>query len=615
MLAPMRPWFAPVAAVLFALGCALYALAPTWWEPTQWLTCNWHHPDCLSNQWLLTWVADQLAHGRGLLHNDRYYWPVGDAPVIAGNGDEGVLFLPFYLLFGWPAGVPYYALLVLTLNGVSGWALARAAGAERWAALLAVPTIGLLPYALMAMGSGQLNQVSLCWMLFFLASWLRFLEAPSGRWALLSAALLAVTSFFYWYYGFFGVLAGFVVLVVRVAWDRRLPDPKMLARFSAAFLIFLAPWAWFFAANWRLVPGSDEVAAFPHPEALNQVRPLHWPFLAREGMDLFHAMTLPGLLLALVGAGLALWPRRSADPPAWRGPAALGLAGVWGLFWALSLGPVSPHAPYTLLYGLAEPLRRFWWPLRHEAMAQGAAAALGALALSSGLSRVTREPVRALIAIGVAQIPALAFTLQGVSQHVQISRVVLPPPVYPALAGRPGTGLIEPPLSPTLGGPQQQLIYQLYHHKTLLNGTALWVDRVRPKAWDAFMANNSFLAELQALERGELASGFTYRAEDLQALTGAGFRWFSLNKEMFPVSMRELVASYDALLNGLFGAPSIEQAGVSVWDMERWKGKTELPLRPFALPPGLGTAGPVNHRFPSPTFGKGRGGSNLPGEY
>ena len=62
--------------------------------------------------------------------------------------------------------------------------------------------------------------------------------------------------------------------------------------------------------------------------------------------------------------------------------------------------------------------------------------------------------------------------------------------------------LLAPPLWPGLALAQQHLIDQRYHRKRLLGGHALWVDRLRPPAWDAFVAGNSFLAALQGLEQG-----------------------------------------------------------------------------------------------------------------
>lgn len=608
-----------ILALLLSLGTALLALAPAWWQPSGWIVGNWYHPDCLSNHWLMVWVAERVSHGQSLLHNTRYYWPVGDYPVLAGNGTEGVLFTPFYLALGWPVGVPYYAMLVITLNGLSGWLLARAAGADRWAALLAAVALASQPYALREASSGRFNQFSICWLQLFLASWLYLLDAPSRRRALLSAAALALTAFFYWYYGFFAVLAGATLLGARVLWTRQLPPIRPLAEFSAAFLMFIAPWAYFFWSNWGLIPGTGEVSQFPHPEALNQARPLTWPFLIQEGTEIAHAMSAPGFALATLGVILALRPRRPEDPPAWRGPAALGLAAVWGAFYALSTGPMSAYSPYTLLYGLSESLRRFWWPVRHEAVAQAAAAALAALALSAILSRIQSEWKKALLGLLVALSIPLSLRLQGVHGELLLSEAHLPPAVYPTLAKRPGAGLVEPPISPATAGAQQQLIYQLYHGKTLLTGTALWVDRVRPDAWDEMVAQNSFLHAMDELERGRLSTTFSFQGEDLQELVAKGFRWYSINREMFILDLKSLVDTYSTLFTALFGQPALRGTGVKVWDAGQWNGKTEVAIPAFVWPRHLIPGGPsqkVNGKRPvSLSFGKGRGGGSLPGEF
>ena len=43
--------------------------------------------------------------------------------MLAGNGSEGIAYYPFHALLGWPTGLTFYALLVLTLNGISGYLL------------------------------------------------------------------------------------------------------------------------------------------------------------------------------------------------------------------------------------------------------------------------------------------------------------------------------------------------------------------------------------------------------------------------------------------------------------------------------------------------------------
>lgn len=606
----------PVAvAAALALGLALRALDPAWRDPSAWLVGNWLHPDCLSNHWLLAWVAEQVASGQSVLHNDRYYWPVGDAPVLAGNGGEGFLYLPFHLIWDWPTAVLPYALLVLCLNGLGGYALARAAGAKPWAALVAVGVTGLSPFVLVEVSSGRFSQSSICWLLFFLASWLRLLERPSAARAVLSGLLLAATSFFYWYYGLFGVIAGAVLLAGAALGGAR-PPLRALLIFSASFLVSIGPWAVIFLRYWSQIPGTTEADLFPHPEALHQATWPVLPFLVRDGARMGHAMAAGPWFLGLAGVGLALWPRRSDGAPApWRGATARALVAVWLLFWALSLGPLGTLSPYNLIYGLADPLRRFWWPVRHTVVAQAAWATLAALALSALPGRWAR--LAPVLALGLVLASPWSLSRQGARTDVTITELKLPPPVYPALAELPGAVLLELPLSAAASGTQQQLIYQRYHRKILLGGHAQWVDRVRPPAWDAFVAANSFLSALQRYERGESGEEFAFDSADLEALRARGVAWVSLNRELFPLSLRPLVDGYRALFTALFGDPTLRDPAMQVFDTSKWTGQSRLEVSDFRWPDGLvpgGPSQPVNGKRPrSPVFGKGRGGRPLPG--
>ena len=128
-----------VGAAVLSLAAALATAWPAANAPRATILCIYGHPDCLSNQWLLVWVAEQITHGRSLLHNDRYYWPVGDSPWLAGNGNEGFPYAIWHLLFGWPMASNMHLLVILTLNGLAAYALARASGASRPSSLAASP--------------------------------------------------------------------------------------------------------------------------------------------------------------------------------------------------------------------------------------------------------------------------------------------------------------------------------------------------------------------------------------------------------------------------------------------------------------------------------------------
>ena len=589
----MLPRLLPrLIAPLVCLALALWTLYPTWLQPDTLIVGQWTHPDCLSNHWLLGWVADQLLAGESVLHNDSYYWPVGDAPVQAGNAAEGFLYTPFHALLGWPAGSNLYLLFVVLLNGLSGLALARAAGADRWSAMVGGAVMVCFPYTLHELSAGRFSQVSVCWAVFFLAAWIRLLEAPTMRRGLLAGASMAATAFFYWYYAFFAALGAAMLLLGRAERGWRVPWAPLAVSVASAAVLLL-PWGAVFWSYWSSIPGTD--GAFPSPHSFLKAAPLTPRGLIGGGEDFHHAMA-PALYAAgLLGAGVAIARARRW----WIGR---GLLLCWGLLALLSLGPMGWASPFELIYGLAPPLRRFWWPLRHVVIVNAAWAALAAAGVSALAARLPRPTLAAaLLALGLSLSAPLTLHAQLIASRPLLTAVALPPPIYPKLADAPGGVMIELPLQPRLASAQQTLIYQRYHRQRLLNGHALWADSIRPPAWDAFVADNSFLSMLQAFELGSPDGAFRFAGQDLQDLIDAGVIWLSLNREYFPLHSRPLGKSYRKLGDALFGDPVYRMQGLWIWDMRNWTGATLAGVPPWSWPAGLVPAEndmPLNDRFP-----------------
>lgn len=587
-----RAW--PVLAfVLSALTAAAVAREVVG-SPTDTILCNYVHPDCLSNQWLMVWVADQLAHFRGILHNDAYYWPVGDAPWLAGNGSEGFAMLPWHLLLPWPLSANVHLLLVLALNGMAAYALARAAGASAPAALTAAPAGVTLVFCIQEMAAGRFTQVSVCWLGFFLAAWLRFLDDASWRRGLLAAGTLALTCLFYWYYGFFGVMAGALLLLARLA--RRSPLAEgaeglgiaSLGGFALAFLGLAAPLLWVFLANWATIPGTAE-ATFPHPESVADSTWPAVPFLEGGGRHAGRDLAFTTCLFALVGLGLA--------KERWK---AGGLALVAVGFTLLMAGTLVPHGPYELIYGLAGPLRRFWWPYRHVVVLNLALIALAARGVD-GLGRWRRWA-----AVPLALLVPVQLELQGAPWHAQFSKAEVPAPFYREVAALPGEVLLEPPLSPQVASAQSQLLYQLDHHKKLLAGHAMWVKRVRPPAWDELLESNSFLDEMLRLERGKLDGSFRFEARDLAALRERGLGVVVVNWEYFPKPLQGLTRAYEEVFTALFGPAAVEGPRARAWSLAGWDGRSEVSFTAWEWPKGVKPGGPTlaiqAPRWPSLSF-------------
>ena len=565
----MRPLW-PLAALLALAGAAIVVWpAASSWNDT--IVCGWVHPDCLGNHWLLVWVAEQAAGLSSLVHNDRYYWPVGDAPWLAGNGSDGFLYLPWHLLFGWPRASTAHVLTILTLDGLGAYALARALGASPWAALAAAPAAATMVYGAHELGAGRFSQANFGFLALFLAAWLKFVQEGSRRWALLSAVALAATSALYWYYGFFGVIAGAVILLFRR------PSPSRLAEFAAAYVGLVGPLLYVFARHYVEIPGTSE-STFPHPEVQGDSCWPAVPFLVGGGRHAGRALPLTTTVLAAA----ALFVRRDR--------ATLSIAAVSLVFVALMVGPMWPGGPYETLYGLAAPLRRFWWPYRHVVVVNLAWIALAAVATDALLRRF-RYP-RVLATVIALSIP-LQLELARSPFHATWSFARVPTEFYPKLRDLPGSVLMELPITGDIVATQSTLAYQLEHGKTLLNGHALWVERVRPAAWDSFVSANSFLVACQRLERGDSGTTFAFDAADIVSLREGGLGVITLNREYFPVAFNELVKVYDTVLTALFGEPAVTGLRAAAWDTSRYTGVSTVEHRAAPGPGNLPHGGPT----------------------
>lgn len=556
--APARvPGVATAAAL--SLGLALYLTFPVWLHPRQGVIGNWQHPDMISNHWLYRWVAEQLAQGGSLLHNDRYYLPVGDAPWLAGNGNDAVLAAPLLWLLGWPFGVTVWTLLTLTLNGVSGWAFCRASGADRHASLLGAVTLTLCTYTLGELGAGRLAQAPLYWSGFFLALWRQQLDDPTWRRGLLAGLCFGGAAFTYPYQGLWAAMMGLGLWTAR-------PGLLAILRTAPTTALGCLPLG-IFLSRWSSIPGTAE-GTFPHPITVDSGLP--WTWLFSSVPEPMQQGPVPLIVLVLVVAGLVKAPRTRWT---WT------LLGIAGVFFVLALGPELRTAggeltgvpgPFAWFYGAAAPLRRFWWPYRQAWMVLLALLPIAATGLVWVRGELGLTPLRfatLLVALLVGE-----SVVRGDSRGVPVSTWA-PPLAYARLQDLPDGALLELPLATPWTRSQQSLSYQWVHGRALVNGHAMWVPRVRPDAWDAWVADNRFLHQLSELSLGRGGALLTVTAEDLAALADAGVRYISVNPEYYQGEFLALAPLHRTLLQTLFGDPVVSEGEfLKIHDLTRWTG-------------------------------------------
>lgn len=560
----MRPRIEAAAALALSLLTGLFVLSAC--GPGRMLG-NWQHPDVLANQWVMRWVAEQVLSGGSLAHNALYYWPIGDDPLTNGNAMEGFSYLPFAALLPWPEALSAWALWTLTLNGIAAYTLARVSGCGGVGGALACVAVVSHPYLAGELSAGHFPQADLAWLLFALAALLRLLDTRSWRWVLPTSLLASICGIFYWYHAIFLGIAGAVLVLERGLRERgRLPW-LALPTVLLASLLLVGPWL--HTSLRAQVPGLGE--AFPHPEAL--VASLRWglPFGVEGAYQQGRVAALGLLPLALLGLRRG-WGWLLIGLIAW----SLGTAG-----WS-----------YEALYGLAEPLRRFWWPYRHGALLLVAWAMLAARGVERlppwlGLTLALSLPLQLHLTGDLARVKASPLRPL---QPPPIEGVVLDPPLFPGSAVNPAL-----------------LVDQMILRQPTLTGHALWVDRVRPDAWDRFVVASPFLGSLQRWERG---GSVAISTEDLESLRAQGLRYLLVNPGNFARELSAQAEGYRALGRALGGAPVWSERGMELYEIQGVTGDVELP--PVRWPAGLRPGGPTRPlqatAMPHPVFGEVLGG-------
>lgn len=563
----VRPW---VAAATLYLGLALYLVYPAWTDPAHGVVGDWTHPDTLSNHWLYLWIADQIRAGGSILHNDRYYFPVGDAPWLAGNGSDA---LPFALLLGWmnwPGSITAWVLLTLVANGLGGLALGRAGGAGWGGATVAGAALVVCPYVARELAAGRFAQAPLWAAALFLAAWIRLLAAPRWTLGVGAGVLFGLAAFEYWYLGLWLAMAGALLWAFR-------PGARPLYAFVPTALAVTLPPLGVFLSHWSAVPGTDE-STFPHPIAVDSALPATFPLWSGTGE--LSTVTVPLVLTTLAALG---W--RSVDRRLGR-----GLLVAAGLFYLLCLGPelLAPDGrstgipgPYALVYRWTGPLRRLWWPYRHVApltLVLLPLAAQGACRVAARLGPVAGP------ALLIAALPIELYA-RGATVDVSASWWT-PPRAYEQLAALPPGHLVELPLAAAITRSQPSLVYQRVHGRTLVNGHAMWIDRVRPEAWDAWIDAQPLLAALRDFEAGKRSGAWTLPEEADRALLGQGVRYLSVNRGYFPGELSTLRDHHVAMLTALYGEPVVQAGGVRIWDLTRATGERAWTFPEYAPPEG-----------------------------
>lgn len=434
--------------------------------------------DGFMNIWNLWWIntaVTQPSIHPSIWHTDMLHWPFGT--TLLGqtlNPFNGLLAVPLLRVMSMVQAHNMIVLFSFIMSGVTTYWLAYYLTRSFWGSLLAGYIFTFSSYHF-AHYHGHLNLISMEWIPLFMLCWYVLITRPSLWMGIASALTLWLVLLCDYYYFFYCVLAGGLVLLWRVISQRNLRlflDREYrtpLSVFLLFSLILTGPVIFPLMYLMRIDPlldahnsGSfslDLFALFVPGETwrFNQLTEGYWSNLP---LALSEAGVYMGYAVIILIA--YLWIKRRET----RSTVGLWLLLV-GFFFIMALGPVlqvngkvvyESLMPYTLLEKILPFLKLSGVPVRMAMMVTLAASVLSAMAVTL-IPKSPRGRMFAFLVIVLLFIESLPASLPATPTEV--------PAYVTALAGLPDEGGVLDQAAQTK---YLQLYYQTVHQKPMAFG-------------------------------------------------------------------------------------------------------------------------------------------------
>ncbi len=590
------------------LAASLYAavaLGVTWPLATQLGSriLGSHRGDLWFHAWGLWWMKASLLERHAFpLRTDQVNYPDGGTLLLI-DPLNGILSIPFQLLF--PLGLAYdlTVLLDMVLAGLGGWLLVRwliRSGEDKasWRLLCPGALLGGLLFAFCpnlvgAIESGVSETFHVGLLAFFMYALLRCLCEASLLHGLLAGLLLFLALFANAYFGVFcGLLTLIVLLWMLLAERPQLLRWRALGGLGIAGLVFALPaLPWIRTVRGAYAAPDGLVRRIPDPGHLEDVVTIHRFvadlqefFLIRDPsqhQDAYHTnvLYLGYAALGLFLLGLLLCKQRQR---------LLWLA-VFLVFFVLSWGPALKWGGrFVMLDGSYVELPFYYLFTRTPY--------LSLVSHPHRLCSVTMLPLAVMAGLGVAALrrrtgrPWIAWLFAVLAACAVLAEIRLLAPVRMPITSSPAAspafyeqlaqdtdeyGIVVLPLS--FAGMDQRRVYfydQALHGKKLPN----MVDQVVTR----FVLENSFLSHLYFLEwRADTdlnrpyhgprsAEGITPELlqQGLEELRQADFRLVVLNEAHFVPTQASAISHSMAFLRAWLGEPQQPEPGFWVWSLD-----------------------------------------------
>ena len=278
--------------------------------------------------------------------------------------------------------------------------------------------------------------------------------------------------------------------------------------------------------------------------------------------------------------------------------AGIPMVGLVG--WAFSLGPrmvvnggpiVDSHLPFYVLFSV--PFSSFVFPHQASVLVQAAVAVLAAAGVDDLSRRICALPSWLLPLLAIVAAP-IELSVRGVPLEPRVGHLAAPPTWLAGVQALAPGSLLTLPLTPELRVTQQSLLLQRVSGHPAVEGPSPWLDRVRPKAWDTFVEQSTFLRELVRFERGQEVKGeperanyFRYAVGDVDTLVERGVRWVLISESNYTDPLKPLSRAERQLFEELCGKPAFSSEGVRVYDLQSHSADGDVEAPPWRMPEGV----------------------------
>ena len=175
--------------------------------------------DLAGNSWYQWFTARCIAKMdfASLHHTDFIAYPSGKSFLFdVGFPLLELSSIPFQSTLEFPANYNLFAIILMTINGLSCFILIRYLYRDTIAAFLGGLFFLINPYVFYQVNGGRLQQAAIFWLPFFILSLFKIKNEKKKKYILIGAVLLTLSSLSYWYYGVFLIIFTMIFLLYFV---------------------------------------------------------------------------------------------------------------------------------------------------------------------------------------------------------------------------------------------------------------------------------------------------------------------------------------------------------------------------------------------------------------